>query len=92
MSILILGAGAFGTALAVALGRERQVALWGRGLEGRQSARLPGVMLPENVTVMADLQMQDGALPLVYAGDTVFDAAQVDAIVMAASKAGGRNV
>ena len=56
MSILILGAGAFGTALAVALGRERQVALWGRGLEGRQSARLPGVMLPENVTVMADLQ------------------------------------
>lgn len=56
MSILILGAGAFGTALAVALGRERQVALWGRGLEGRQSARLPGVRLPENVTVMADLQ------------------------------------
>lgn len=59
MSIAVLGAGAFGTALAVALGRERQVALWGRGLEGRQSARLPGVILPENVTVMADFQKSD---------------------------------
>lgn len=59
MSIAVLGAGAFGTALAVALGRERQVALWGRGLEGRQFARLPGIILPENVTVMADFQKSD---------------------------------
>lgn len=58
--IAIAGAGAFGTALAVALGREgRAVTLWARDVgemaERRQNARyLPGVDLPETVTVMAD--------------------------------------
>lgn len=55
MKIAILGAGAFGGALAVALGRERPVTLWGRGLEGRQIARLPGITLPEAVSVTPDL-------------------------------------
>ncbi len=55
MSIAVLGAGAFGTALAVAIGRERPVSLWGRGLAGRSSARLPGVDLPDNVSVMAEI-------------------------------------
>ena len=58
--IAIAGAGAFGTALAVALGREgRAVTLWARDVgeieERRQNARyLPGVDLPETVTVPAD--------------------------------------
>ncbi|MEL6700703.1 MAG: glycerol-3-phosphate dehydrogenase, partial [Pseudomonadota bacterium] len=44
--IAILGAGAFGSALAIALGRaeaSRAVALWGRGLApgARLSDRLP---------------------------------------------------
>lgn len=55
MKVAILGAGAFGTALAVALGRTGPVTLWGRGLTGRESPRLPGVMLPENVSVTADI-------------------------------------
>lgn len=55
MSVAILGAGAFGTALAVTLGREQPVLLWGRGLVSRHSARLPGVDLPENVSVTAEI-------------------------------------
>ena len=51
----IAGAGAFGTALAVALASGgRQVALWGRDdalRATRQSPRLPGVALPEGVTL-----------------------------------------
>ena len=55
MKIGIIGAGAFGAALAVALGREGDVVLWGRGLAGREIARLPGVTLPDRVQVTADL-------------------------------------
>ena len=54
MKVAILGAGAFGAALAVALGREGPVTLWGRGAKGRSVPRLPGVVLPENVSVTAD--------------------------------------
>lgn len=58
--IAIAGAGAFGTALAVALGREgRAVTLWARDVgemaDRRRNARyLPGVDLPETVTVTAN--------------------------------------
>lgn len=59
MSIAVLGAGAFGTALAVALGRKGPVTLWARDVQAlqdnRQSPRLPGVTLPDNVTVTRDL-------------------------------------
>ena len=61
--IAIAGAGAFGTALAVALGREgRAVTLWARDVgemaERRRNARyLPGVDLPETVTVTADREV-----------------------------------
>lgn len=56
----VVGAGAFGTALAVALGREgRNVRLWGRDVAGlaasRVSDRLGGVILPENVIVTPEL-------------------------------------
>ena len=56
MSVAILGAGAFGTALAVALAANGPVRLWGRGVDwGRQNPRLPGVTLPDGITVTADL-------------------------------------
>jgi glycerol-3-phosphate dehydrogenase (NAD(P)+) len=61
--IAIAGAGAFGTALAVALGREgRAVTLWARDVgemaERRRNARyLPGVDLPDCVTVSADREV-----------------------------------
>lgn len=56
MNVAILGAGAFGTALAVVLGRAGcTVTLWGRGPlpteRGAALPRLPGVDLPANVTV-----------------------------------------
>lgn len=58
----IVGAGAFGTALAVAYGRTgRRVTLWGRGdMAAMQNARenwahLPGLRLPDTVTVTGDL-------------------------------------
>lgn len=58
--IAVAGAGAFGTALAIALAREgRQVALWGRDVAEliatrRNERHLPGVPIPENVTICAD--------------------------------------
>ncbi|SEM51132.1 glycerol-3-phosphate dehydrogenase (NAD(P)+) [Gemmobacter aquatilis] len=55
MKIAILGAGAFGAALAVALGREGPVTLWGRGQTSREIARLPGITLPETVSVTAEI-------------------------------------
>lgn len=60
----VVGAGAFGTALAVALGREgRVVRLWARdGAHVAEMARtranagrLPGVVLPESVSVTAEI-------------------------------------
>lgn len=60
----IIGAGAFGTALAVTLGRDgRAVSLWARDPEQasalqssrENAARLPGAILPENVTVIAEI-------------------------------------
>ncbi|MDF0602349.1 NAD(P)-dependent glycerol-3-phosphate dehydrogenase [Psychromarinibacter sp. C21-152] len=64
MSVAVLGAGAFGTAMAVALARDGQaVALWGRDAgvvramaETRENAgRLPGVVLPDRVTPVAEI-------------------------------------
>ncbi len=61
--IAVIGAGAFGTALAVALsGRERAVFLWAREgaaamAEARENAaRLPGVTLPRAVRPIGDVR------------------------------------
>jgi len=63
--IAVMGAGAFGTALAVALARGGQsVGLWARdaghvaemAASRRNERRLPGVELPEGVTVSARLE------------------------------------
>lgn len=61
MKVAVLGAGAFGTALAVALGRESEVTLWGRKMVGRDSPRLSGVELPENVSVSAEIDIAAAA-------------------------------
>ncbi|QYZ69864.1 NAD(P)H-dependent glycerol-3-phosphate dehydrogenase [Neotabrizicola shimadae] len=61
--IAVVGAGAFGTALAVVLAREgRGVTLWARDKaqvaamrDIRRNDRLPGVTLPDNLSVTADL-------------------------------------
>ncbi|WP_102223896.1 NAD(P)H-dependent glycerol-3-phosphate dehydrogenase [Acidimangrovimonas sediminis] len=67
----IVGAGAFGTALAVALARNGpEVTLWSRDADAvariaasrQNAARLPGVDLPENVTVTAEIaDLPEGA-------------------------------
>jgi len=64
MRIAILGAGAWGTALACALGQRREVALWARSPEHAQQLDrqrdnpryLPGIPLPPGVVVTSDLQ------------------------------------
>lgn len=47
----IIGAGAFGGALAITLGAKQPVTLWGRGQTGRKIARLPDVELPQLVEI-----------------------------------------
>ncbi len=54
----VLGAGAFGTALAVALARGgKDVRLWGRDVSGigREAPRLPGVVLPADLRVTGEI-------------------------------------
>jgi len=49
MSVAVIGAGAFGTALAVSLASKGAVTLWGRDIgwaAARENPRLPGVTLP----------------------------------------------
>jgi glycerol-3-phosphate dehydrogenase (NAD(P)+) len=68
----VAGAGAFGTALAVALARAgRPVRLWARETGAlaarRESPRLPGVRLPETVTICAHRDDLAGAQVLLLA-------------------------
>ena len=61
MSISILGAGAFGTALAISLSRDgRPVTLWGRDVAGmgrENTRRLPGYPFPDSLSVTDDLTL-----------------------------------
>lgn len=65
MSISILGAGAFGTALAVSLAGKGQVCLWARSASDAKSMsesringrRLPDVKLPDAMKVTADIEI-----------------------------------
>lgn len=71
----VVGAGAFGTALAVALARgSREVRLWARDpaqvramQDNRLNSALPGVTLPEGVTAHADLAKVCGGKALLLA-------------------------
>ncbi|MFI0395807.1 NAD(P)H-dependent glycerol-3-phosphate dehydrogenase [Paracoccus jiaweipingae] len=61
--IAVLGAGAFGTALAISVAAQADVTLWGRDTGwsrgpaalGRENPRLPGVVLPQALCVTDDL-------------------------------------
>ncbi len=60
MNISILGAGAFGTALAISLARNSPVTLWARDTgdmetKRENTARLPGATFPDALQVTADL-------------------------------------
>ncbi len=63
MNITLLGAGAWGTALAISLSQRHPVLLWSRDAQSvetmrasRQNARyLPGMVLPETIRMSADL-------------------------------------
>ena len=70
--IAVLGAGAFGTALAVTLARSgKPVLLWARNTDHVSAmansrmnpTRLPGIMLPDNITVTSELP-KSGAVVL----------------------------
>ncbi len=69
MSVAVLGAGAFGTALACALGDAQ---LWARDPDHaaemaatrRNTRRLPDAVLPDGVTVTADLAATDAEIVL----------------------------
>ncbi len=62
--VTILGAGAFGFALAATLGQKHVVHLWGRNLRSRETPRLPGVTLGPDVRIC-------DALPRITADSTV---------------------
>lgn len=60
--IVVAGAGAFGTALAITLARAgRDVTLWGRNIaswpSARDNPRLPGVELPKSIVVTGDFKV-----------------------------------
>ena len=62
----IAGAGAFGTALAIALGREgRQVTLWARN--PGHAERLPNAVLPDRVTLTGEIKDLAGAQAVLLA-------------------------
>ena len=75
MSISVLGSGAFGTALAISLAGNGPVTLWARNPMKAQSmqdsrrngTRLPGVALPENLAVTADIAQACAAEVLLLA-------------------------
>ena len=61
MTIAVIGAGAFGTALAVTLARQKPVVLWARDTrdmvaERQNARRLPGVTFPADLIVSGDLE------------------------------------
>ncbi|TLP65607.1 NAD(P)-dependent glycerol-3-phosphate dehydrogenase [Parasedimentitalea maritima] len=63
MSVSVLGAGAFGTALAISLASNGPVKLWARNQDLASDiqttrvnkSRLPGVVLPDDLTITSDL-------------------------------------
>ena len=73
MKIAVLGAGAWGTALAIAFARRHEVTLWARDpaqveamRTSRENARyLPGCLLPEAVRIESDVSAAAGELNIV---------------------------
>lgn len=86
MNITILGAGAWGTALAISLADRHRLVLWGRNddtmrdaaARRENTAYLPGFQLPDSLTVSADF---DAAVAHVASSD--------DALLIVASPVAG---
>ena len=96
MTIAVAGAGAFGTALAVAFAKKAPVRLWARDAamvetmrSTRANPRLPDVILPENIDVSADLET-------VFEADTILlavPAQQISAFLTAhADRLAGKTI
>ncbi len=96
MTIAVAGAGAFGTALAVAFAKKAPVRLWARDAamvetmrSTRANPRLPDVILPENIEVFADLET-------VFEADTILlavPAQQISAFLTAhADRLAGKTI
>lgn len=78
MSIAVIGAGAFGTALAVTLAREAPVTLWARDAremmtDRENKMRLPGVSFPDGLAISNHLETA-------FAADTVLMALPTQAL------------
>src|SRR5512144_2268064 len=96
-SVAVLGAGAWGTAIAVHLARRGGVAvtLWARACEHaralatkRANVRyLPGIALPSSIRVTADLQMAAAAEMLLAATPVAALPALADALAAAGARA-----
>ena len=79
MKVAILGAGAWGTALGIALASRHSVSLWARdpaqaaaiGAARRNERYLPEVALPESMDVTGDLDRAHGGAELVILAATV---------------------
>lgn len=75
MNVAVAGSGAFGTAIAAALARKAPVTLWSRSADqvadmqanGRNTARLPGIDLPEGLSATADFADLEGAETILLA-------------------------
>lgn len=92
MSTAVIGAGAFGTALAVTLGRQGPVTLWARDVgdmaaRRQNDRRLPGVTFPDDLSVSAHLETA-------FAADTLLLALPMQALgaFAAAHDLGGKTV
>ncbi|MFC5472351.1 NAD(P)H-dependent glycerol-3-phosphate dehydrogenase [Paraherbaspirillum soli] len=93
MRITILGAGAWGTALAIALAPRHRVFLWGRNPDAmaaaaaqrENAAYLPGFALPDGLTVSADFSQAISHV-------TAAGAADDGLLIVASSVAGLRSL
>lgn len=79
MNITVLGAGAWGTALAASLSAGHGVCLWGRdgvrlaemAAQRRNDRYLPGITLPDTLAFEADFQRATGAADLIIVATSV---------------------
>ena len=75
MSVAVIGAGAFGTALAISLADKGPVKLWSRSadhaalmrVERQNAARLPGIDLPGNISVTCEIDSVSCQSTLLFA-------------------------
>ncbi len=97
MRVTILGAGAWGTALAIALASRHDVLLWGRNREAMEAAArtrengayLPGHPLPQNLQPTADFE---AALAHVADGGLLIGATSLAGLRPLAQQLRGRSI